>query len=275
MGREKERLRGFGPGKHHRESQTQDLCFSHNRRIGFPGFEELLEQVFPIGFAPVGPELFPRFHFPGGVGNAGVGSAGSYAQPLSQHQEGVVPLQVTQDWHLAPLIINEQGYGSALQEKKMWLTYEISICQGILDKDNDSMNILLLLNKTVSLAVSEITNDVKGEIVEPCEEIDVMRLVGVVLLNLLHEGLNGVLHEVLIRCSCTGGEGSIDTLAKIMVPFLVHTGEQGVDFVAMLHRHIDGMVAGLGRRSVKRTPPHMTLCIMFEELTLEKFRPGS
>ena len=103
VGERGELLRGFRPGKHHRQGQTQDLCLSNDIRIGLPGYEEFLEQVFPIRFPSVGLELFPRFHFPSGVGNAGIGRAGSYAQPLSQHQERVVPLQVTQDWHLAPL----------------------------------------------------------------------------------------------------------------------------------------------------------------------------
>ena len=128
----------------------------------------------------------------------------------------------------------------------MGSTYKISICQSILYKDNDPVNVLLLFDEAVSLAVGEITNDVEGEVVEPCEEIDGMRLVCVIMLNLLHEGLDGVLHEVLIRCSCTRGEGSIDTLAKIVVPFLVNAGEEGVNLVAMLHCRIDRIVARLG-----------------------------
>jgi hypothetical protein len=102
-----------------------------------------------------------------------------------------------------------------------------------------------VLDETMSLAVGDLTNDIKGVKLQPLGKIAALRIVHKQLLRLLQEELGGVIDEWLVLNQSGHGEGRVDLSAKLGVEVIVGCAEEGWEVVALDDRLLNDIEVGL------------------------------
>jgi hypothetical protein len=107
------------------------------------------------------------------------------------------------------------------------LTYRCDIEEQLREIRNNALDIFIFLNETMSLAVGDLSDDIKSVELKPLRKITDIRLFNKEVLRLIQEQLGGVVDEGLVLNECAHGEGRVDTSAELGVEIIVCCAEEG------------------------------------------------
>jgi hypothetical protein len=125
-------------------------------------------------------------------------------------------------------------------------TYRRYIEEQLRQIRDNAVDILILLDEAVALAVRDLANDVKGVELQPAREVAGLGLVDVQPLRLLEEQLGRVVDKRLVLHQGRHGKGRVDAAAKLHVEVVVRRAEQRGQAVALDHGLLDDVEVGLG-----------------------------
>ena len=110
---------------------------------------------------------------------------------------------------------------------------------------DDAVDVFVLLDEAVALAVGDLADDVEGVELQPLGEVAGARLVDVQALRLGQEELGRVVDERLVLHQGRHGEGRVDAAAELHVEVVVGAAEQRRQRVALDHGLLDDIEVGL------------------------------
>mgnify|MGYP006976746959 CR=1 FL=1 len=90
---------------------------------------------------------------------------------------------------------------------------------------DNTIDIFILLDEPVPLAVRNLTNYIKGIELQPASEVAGLRVVDVQLLGLLEEQARSVVDKGLVLHEGRHGKGAVDAAPKLHVEVIVRCAE--------------------------------------------------
>lgn len=125
------------------------------------------------------------------------------------------------------------------------MTYRRNIEEQLAQVRNNTLNIFILLNESMSLAISDLANNIKSVELKPLRKITDISPLGKELFGLFQEQLGGVVDKGLVLNQCAHGEGRVDTSAELGVEVIVCSAEERCETVALDHGLLDDVKVGL------------------------------
>ena len=110
---------------------------------------------------------------------------------------------------------------------------------------HDTLDILVLLDEPVPLAVGDLTDHVKGVELQPLRKVARLGLVHVQLLGLLEEDLGRVVDKGLVLHQRRHGEGRVHAPPELGVKVVVGGAEERLQRVALDDRLLNDIEVGL------------------------------
>jgi hypothetical protein len=125
------------------------------------------------------------------------------------------------------------------------MTYRCNIEEQLAQIRNNTLNVFVLLNESMSLAVSDLANDIKGVELEPLCKVTDISLLSKEVLGLFQEQLSGVINKGFVLNQCTHREGRVDTSAELGVEVIIRGAEERCETVALDHGLLYNVKVGL------------------------------
>lgn len=141
--------------------------------------------------------------------------------------EGVLQEEEIQEWYLADLVM------LACAVSYLEPTYRSDVEEQLRQVGNNTLHILILLNESMALAISDLTNHIKGIKLKPLCKVATLRLPGKQFFSLVEEQLGGVVDEGLVLNERAHGKGRVDASAELGVEVIVGGAEKGGKAVAL------------------------------------------
>lgn len=141
------------------------------------------------------------------------------------------------------MVRGKRGYGG-------WAdAYRSDVKEQASQVGHDTLDVLIILDETMPLAVGDFANDVKGVELEPAGEVAALGIFHVEVLSLLQEQLGRVVDEGLVLDQGRHGEGGVHASSELAVEVVVDGAEERRQALAIDDGLLDHVEIGLERAS--------------------------
>lgn len=110
---------------------------------------------------------------------------------------------------------------------------------------DDAVNVLVLLDEAVALAVGDFANDIKGVELQPARKVAALGAVDEDALRLVQEELGRVVDKGLVLHKLRHGKGRVDAAPELGVEVIVGRAEQALQRAPFDDRLLHHVEAGL------------------------------